>query len=76
LYKHFDKLDNLPKCMKYRQFYFFYFFSFRQQESHINYYLTNQSANGITAEKNNDILLKQLLRNITTVPQQLNGSFS
>ncbi len=50
------------------------FFYFRQQETNINYYLTNQSTNGITTEKNNDILLKQLLKNIT-VPQQSNGSF-
>jgi hypothetical protein len=49
------------------------FFYFRQQETNINYYLTNQSTNGITTEKNNDILLKQLLKNIT-VPQQSNGS--
>jgi hypothetical protein len=47
-------------------------FCFRQQESHLNYYLTDQSSNGITTERNNDILLKQLLKNIA-VPQQLNG---
>jgi hypothetical protein len=48
------------------------FFSSRQQETNLNYYFTDQSSNGITTERNNDMLLKQLLKNIT-VPQTLNG---
>ncbi|CAF3763812.1 unnamed protein product [Rotaria sordida] len=44
----------------------------QQQQSNLNYNLLN-SSNGITTEKNNDLLLKQLLKNIT-VPQQLNDS--
>jgi hypothetical protein len=47
-------------------------FSSRQQETNLNYYFTDQSSNGITTERNNDMLLKQLLKNIT-VPQTLNG---
>ncbi|CAF4746094.1 unnamed protein product [Rotaria sp. Silwood1] len=43
------------------------------QESNLNYHLLNNSSNGITTEKNNDLLLKQLLRNMT-VPQQMNDS--
>jgi hypothetical protein len=58
--------------MKSRSFPIQLIFLFRQQESDVNYYLTNQSSNGITTERNNDILLKQLLKNITA-PQQLNG---
>ncbi|CAF2601338.1 unnamed protein product [Rotaria sp. Silwood2] len=47
----------------------------QQQESNLNYNLLNplsNSSNGITTEKNNDLLLKQLLKSMT-VPQQLNG---
>ncbi len=70
-------LDNQQKCSNYRIFFIFKslnWFSFRQQESNLNYYLTNQLSNGITTEKNNDSLLKQLLKTIT-VPQQSNGMF-
>jgi len=41
-------------------------FCFRQQDSNANVVYTT------TDKTNNDILLKQLLKNIT-VPQQLNG---
>ena len=42
--------------------------STKQQTTNLNYQINN----GVTTEKNNDNLLKQLLKNITT-PQQLNG---
>ncbi|UJR31282.1 hypothetical protein I4U23_018782 [Adineta vaga] len=47
-----------------------------QQETNSNHYASNQvnnSTNGTITDRNNDNLLKQLLKNIT-VPQQLNGN--
>ncbi len=67
------KMYHIESFFKLR--FLFCFSSFRQQQANLSYYLSDQmsnSSNRTTIEKNNDILLKQLLKNITA-PQQLNG---